>query len=155
MCVCVCMCACACACVCVYVHACVCVCVCMCVWETYELHPYWKFSNVLHFIIFWRGIRFANHIAEPTICGYNTGNPWLLQHNDTALLWHINIDTADYEFIMKAKESTKCHQTLSSQVGSSLVLRPHPKIGKEPGHTCANFIVCADSAYQRVGRLSM
>ena len=25
----------------------------------------------------------ANQIAENTICGCNTGNPWLLQHDDT------------------------------------------------------------------------
>ena len=104
----------------------VCVCVCLCLSlslslslfsKNHELRPYWKFSNVLHFLHFGEEFCSANHIAEPTICGCNTGNPWLLQHNDTALLWHINylnIDTADYEFLTKAKESTKCHQTLSS-----------------------------------------
>ena len=104
----------------------------------HELHPYWKFSNVLHFLLYGEEFCSVNHIAEPTFCGCNTGNPWLLQHDGTALFWHVkylNIDTADCEFITKAKESTKCHQTLSSQVGSSFVLRPHSKIGKEPGHT--------------------
>jgi len=32
----------------------------------------------------------ANHIAENTIFGTNTENPWLLQHDDTALFWNVN-----------------------------------------------------------------
>ena len=32
----------------------------------------------------------ANHIVENTICGCNTGNPWLLQHNDTAVFGGVN-----------------------------------------------------------------
>ena len=54
------------------------------------------------------------HIAENTIFGSNTGIPWLLQHNDTALFQNVNqfsVCTYAYRIFNEA-------QTLSLWVGS-------------------------------------
>ena len=51
-------------------------------------------------IAFWREFSNRQSCFRNTICGYNTGNPWLFQ------------------FLMNPKESAECHQTLSSWVGS-------------------------------------
>ena len=50
--------------------------------------------------------------------------------------------TASYEFLMKPKESARCHQTLSARVGSgdeTTVLAAHPlpfsmRARREPGN---------------------
>ena len=49
----------------------------------------------------------------------NVGNPWLLQHDDTALFWHV-ISYHSQLCIQKLmpKELAKCYQTLPSQVES-------------------------------------
>ena len=56
-------------------------------------------------------------------------------HDDTALFWCVNVSTmhtASYEFLMKPKESARCHQTLSSRVGS----------GYKTSHTRLTHMYC-------------
>ena len=48
---------------------------------------------------------------ENTICGCNTRNPWLLQHNfgTEKKLAIMQFSTASYEFLMKPEVSAECH----------------------------------------------
>ena len=77
-------------------------------------------------ITFWREISVCQSHCRKHNLQCNTGNPWLLWHDDTALFLacklvissQLAMPTASYEFLMKPKESAGCHQTLSSRVGS-------------------------------------
>ena len=80
-----------------------------------------RWSLRLHYFLERNFSPCTNHIAENTICVCNTGKSCLLLHDDTALFWCVNFSTmhtASYEFLMKPKESARCHHTLSSWVGS-------------------------------------
>ena len=52
---------------------------------TQEEKVWWCLANSsgLGFDYFWENFSSTNHIAENTICDCNTGNPWLLQHDDS------------------------------------------------------------------------
>ena len=88
-------------------------------------HPVrWHSTNPLGFITVDCFLqRLFQPIAEKAICGCNTGNFWLLQHDDTTLFCNVNylfatMHADSYEFSMKPKELAKCHWTVSSLVGS-------------------------------------
>ena len=52
--------------------------------ESGDIRPIPQASLML--ITFWGEFPSANHIAENTICGCKSGNPWLLQHHDSNFL---------------------------------------------------------------------
>ena len=78
----------------------------LCSDPTREESVWWRLADPLGFInVDW----FLRRISSAPItlkkhCGCNTGNPWLLQCDDTALFWYSH-KSVSYEFIMKPKES--------------------------------------------------
>ena len=62
-------------------------CLVSCPDPTWEERVWWHSTDPLGFLLSAENFPNANHNMENTICGCNTGNPWALQHNDTAQ-WH-------------------------------------------------------------------